>query len=279
MRPTTSGSRAERAARSCARSMRRNVDAARHQDELDSRCGVLHGRSARLGGRRLRHAARDVGWWRHVEPGPARHRQPHGLGGPARPVHLGRRLDATAFAAATAAPRSRRSTCSSMRARICVSSRCVPRLAVDAGGGGFIRATTDGGTTWAFPAAPPARRGIRSVEQRLGIYACSSKHRALLASNDLGATWHLPAAPRCRARGHAAEVRIRRSARGSAFALNPVYKSTIYCGLGTGVVRSRTTAIRGRPPRRSPVATPSATRSSCRPRTATTWVAALSGRA
>ena len=110
-----------------------------------------------------------------------------------------------------------------------------------AGGGGFLRATTDGGATWTFPQHSMHGPIVDMSAAGAAVFACNSANRVVLASTDLGASWHFPTGATL-ARTWGASPRydsLSGPVRGSTFALNPVFKSTIYCAIGNDVLRSR----------------------------------------
>jgi len=103
-----------------------------------------------------------------------------------------------------------------------------------AGGGGFLRRSTDAGASWTWPVHPfhGAVGGIAFA--RAGGFLCGTGSRAVLHSGDHGATWALPTGtlvtrtwtPKLTFGAGVAQVR------GNTLAMNPVYKSELYAMLG-----------------------------------------------
>jgi photosystem II stability/assembly factor-like uncharacterized protein len=122
--------------------------------------------------------------------------------------------------------------------------RCVAMQSPDtvwlAGGGGFVRRTTDAGATWTF-AQHPLHVPISCLATfGQGLWVGSATHRVVMSSLDGGVQWRLPVgATFTLGWGSSPRYPFSGQVRGSGFALNPVYKSTIYCGIGPNVVRSR----------------------------------------
>lgn len=123
--------------------------------------------------------------------------------------------------------------------------RCVTMQSADtlwlAGGGGFIRYTTDGGATWTFQRHPMLAPITRVVALGAGVWAANSANRVVMSSANRGGTWLLPTgASVVHGWGSAPRYALTQGVtRGNGFAPNPVFKNTIYCGLGYNVLRSR----------------------------------------
>ncbi len=122
--------------------------------------------------------------------------------------------------------------------------RCVTMLSPDtlwlAGGGGFIRNTTDGGAHWSFPSHPLHAPITHLVAFGAGMWVTNSANRVVISSTDHGATWRLPTgATFDRSWGTSPRYPFGGQVRGNGLAVNPVYPSTMYCGIGGSVVRSR----------------------------------------
>jgi photosystem II stability/assembly factor-like uncharacterized protein len=108
------------------------------------------------------------------------------------------------------------------------------------GGGGFIRFTTNGGATWTFQ----QHRIHAPITGFFGFnqfaWAANSSNKVVIYSTDRGNFWRFPnAATFLRNWGAAPKLSFAGQVRGSSFALNPVYKSTIYVALGDKVFVSR----------------------------------------
>ena len=119
---------------------------------------------------------------------------------------------------------------------------CVTMLSPDtlwlAGGGGFIRSSTDGGASWTFQQHPLQAPPTRVIAFGTGVWVANANNRVVLSTTNLGATWRMPAGATV-TRAWAGKLSTNGQARGNGFALNPVYKRTLYCGLGAEVTRSR----------------------------------------
>jgi photosystem II stability/assembly factor-like uncharacterized protein len=106
------------------------------------------------------------------------------------------------------------------------------------GGGGFIRRSQDGGTTWTFP--------VHALQKPLSDlffvgntgWATAQGTRAVLRTTNLGTSWAFPAGSNT-TRNWTAKLSGAGSTRGSSVQLNPVYPSTIYTLYGGTVYRSR----------------------------------------
>jgi photosystem II stability/assembly factor-like uncharacterized protein len=121
---------------------------------------------------------------------------------------------------------------------------CVAMLSPDslwiAGGGGFVRFSADGGATWTFQQHSMHAPISRLVGYGNGVWAVNSRNRVVMSSINRGATWRLPTgAAYSYSWGTAPKYSFSGQVRGSGFSINPVYKSTLYCGLGNIVIRSR----------------------------------------
>jgi len=108
-----------------------------------------------------------------------------------------------------------------------------------AGGGGFVRGTTDGGAHWSYPVQPLQAPITRLVAAGGTLYATNAANRAVLTSANRGATWRLPAGATVTRGWGNARFGASGAVRGNGFAIDPVSKSTLYCGLGAQVARSR----------------------------------------
>lgn len=109
-----------------------------------------------------------------------------------------------------------------------------------AGGGGFIRYTTNGGATWTFQQhrmhAPITDIAVNGSV----VFASDAGNRVVMYSTNGGAFWRFPSiAGFTRSWGANPKYVFGGQVRGTSFGLNPVYKSTIYCGIGPNVMRSR----------------------------------------
>ncbi len=108
-----------------------------------------------------------------------------------------------------------------------------------AGGGGFIRYSTNGGTTWTFQQHSMHGQISDLSSFGPGVFACSNANRALIASSDRGTTWHLATgATLSRSWGAGPRTSWGGNTRGNTFALNPINKNTIYCAQGNKVLAS-----------------------------------------
>lgn len=108
-----------------------------------------------------------------------------------------------------------------------------------AGGGGFLRRSTDDGASWTF--LQHSLLGTLTHLCVLGARAwvTSSASPSVMRSVDAGDTWSF-ATGTVVSRGWAVKQPILAgSQRGSAFALNPVYRSTIYAAVGSRFYVSR----------------------------------------
>ena len=108
-----------------------------------------------------------------------------------------------------------------------------------AGGGGFLRLSTNGGATWTFPPHSMHAPITDLTASGPGAWACAGKHRVILRSGDHGASWQFPAGATLTRSWGTLRYPFGGTTRGSTFAINPAYKSTIYCALGSNVLRSR----------------------------------------
>lgn len=122
--------------------------------------------------------------------------------------------------------------------------RCVAMKSPDslwiAGGGGFIRFSSDGGATWTFQQHTLQAPITRLAFNGNGVWATNAANRVVISSISGGAAWRMPTgATVSRGWGATPRYTINGQARGSGFALNPVDKNTLYCGIGSNVVRSR----------------------------------------
>jgi photosystem II stability/assembly factor-like uncharacterized protein len=106
------------------------------------------------------------------------------------------------------------------------------------GGGGFIRRSVDGGTSWSF--LQHTLQGQIADLYFVGPngWAASSRLRAVMRTSDGGATWSMPSG-NTTTRQWVAKLTISANVRGSTIAINPVHKSTFYVALGNLVYRSR----------------------------------------
>ena len=120
--------------------------------------------------------------------------------------------------------------------------RCVTMLSPDslwiAGGGGFIRFSADGGATWTFQQHTLQAPITRLISSGNGVWVTNSTNRVVMSSINRGATWRFPATTSV-TRSWSSRSAVSGSTRGDGFALNPVNKHTIYCGMGANVLRSR----------------------------------------
>ena len=109
-----------------------------------------------------------------------------------------------------------------------------------AGGGGFIRFSNDGGATWTFQQHTLQAPITRLAFNGTGVWATNSANRVVMSSINGGTTWRMPTgATVSRSWGATPRFLINGQTRGSGFALNPVDKNTLYCGIGSNVARSR----------------------------------------
>ena len=109
-----------------------------------------------------------------------------------------------------------------------------------AGGGGFIRFSTDGGATWTFQQHTLQAPVTHLANTANGVWATNSANRVVISSVNNGTTWRMPTGATVnRNWGATPRYVINGQTRGAGFALNPVDKNTIYCGIGSNVVRSR----------------------------------------
>src|SRR5439155_8548249 len=96
------------------------------------------------------------------------------------------------------------------------------------------------GATWTFPQHTLQAPVTALAGSGAGLWVTNSKNRVVLASGDQGATWSFPSgATVSRGWGASQKYTFGGSVRGSTLAVNPVYKSTLYCALGSTIVRSR----------------------------------------
>ncbi len=106
------------------------------------------------------------------------------------------------------------------------------------GGGGYIRKTTNGGTTFTYP-----QHGLHAPLNDIFFYdalrgwAVSEKNNVVLRTSDGGATWQMPQGTTVNA-AWAQKLSVTATVRGDAFSINPFNKNTIYCALGNRVYAS-----------------------------------------
>jgi len=102
------------------------------------------------------------------------------------------------------------------------------------GGGGFIRATTDGGATYDF--------GSHQLHAKLNSvffytatngWACSEKNNAVLRTTDSGATWQLPQGTTV---NYQWQQKFSALSIGNTFCVNPRNKNFIYVVMNSGAV-------------------------------------------
>ena len=108
-----------------------------------------------------------------------------------------------------------------------------------AGGGGFIRRSTDDGATWTFLQHPLTGTLTHLCVLGARAWATSSAGPAILHSGDAGDTWSLATGTVVTRAWALKQPILAGSQRGSSFALNPVYRSTIYAALGSRFYVSR----------------------------------------
>lgn len=68
----------------------------------------------------------------------------------------------------------------------------LPASVTIAGGGGFLRASANGGATWQYPVHEMHGRIVSLAAANAGMFACSDRNLVVIASADQGATWRLP---------------------------------------------------------------------------------------
>ncbi len=107
-----------------------------------------------------------------------------------------------------------------------------------AGGGGFIRKSTDGGISWTFQRST-YQSPVASLFLRAGKgWMCGPATKAVLRTNDGGANWLLPAG-NVQTRNWVTKLSVVTSVRGATLALNPKDHKTLYCMMGATLYRSR----------------------------------------
>jgi photosystem II stability/assembly factor-like uncharacterized protein len=107
-----------------------------------------------------------------------------------------------------------------------------------AGGGGFIRYSIDGGTTWTYQVHRMHAPISDFVQFDSRVWACSSKNRVIMYSLDRGGFWRFPNAASF-TRTWVQKYTGFGQTRGNSFAINPVYKSTLYDTFANLILRSR----------------------------------------
>jgi photosystem II stability/assembly factor-like uncharacterized protein len=106
------------------------------------------------------------------------------------------------------------------------------------GGGGFIRRSVDGGSTWSFQSHDLLGQ-ISDLSFTGGMgWAASSQVRTVMRTSNAGGTW-LHSGGATITRSWVAKLATSAIVRGSTLAINPLLKSTIYAVLGNLVYRSR----------------------------------------
>lgn len=107
--------------------------------------------------------------------------------------------------------------------------------AVFVGGGGYVRLTSNGGTsfTWGRHDLHATLNDVFFFDNLKG-WACTEKNNVVLRTTDGGATWALPVGTTI-TRNWTQKLSSVGTVRGNAFSINPFNKNTIYCALGTNV--------------------------------------------
>ncbi|MBX2989923.1 MAG: choice-of-anchor D domain-containing protein [Bacteroidetes bacterium] len=110
--------------------------------------------------------------------------------------------------------------------------------AVFVGGGGYVRLTNNGGTTFTW-----GRHTLHGTLNSVFFYdamngwACSDKNNVVLRTTDGGANWSLPTGTTV-SMNWVQKLSISATVRGNAFSMHPSDKNIIYCALGTRVYAS-----------------------------------------
>lgn len=108
------------------------------------------------------------------------------------------------------------------------------------GGGGFIRKTTDGGSTFSYQINPMMANLVKIYfYSSTKGWAVSSLNNAILWTNDGGNTWNLPAGTTVTfswVQKQAGSANI-----GNGFSLYPPEKNVLYCCMGNQVFKSTNT--------------------------------------
>jgi photosystem II stability/assembly factor-like uncharacterized protein len=110
--------------------------------------------------------------------------------------------------------------------------------AVFVGGGGYVRLTNNGGSTFSF--------GMHSLHGTLNSvffydnlkgWACSEKSNVVLRTTDGGTNWSLPTGTTVNM-SWSQKLSVSATVRGNAFSISAFNKNTVYCALGTRVYAS-----------------------------------------
>lgn len=108
-----------------------------------------------------------------------------------------------------------------------------------AGGGGFVRHTTDGALTWTFPTHSMNAQVSALVIAGGNAFAVSNRNRAILRSAGL-ASWSLQTgATVSRTWQQVRATPAGNQIRGATLTINPRDRRTMYCVLGNSMYRSR----------------------------------------
>ena len=103
-----------------------------------------------------------------------------------------------------------------------------PTDVVLAGGGGFVRRTTDGGATWSFPVHKLQHPASDVFFAGTKGWLATSKSRVVLSTSDNGATWALPGGTTI-FRNWVKRLSVGGNVRGMTVALNGQNPHTLYC--------------------------------------------------
>jgi photosystem II stability/assembly factor-like uncharacterized protein len=105
------------------------------------------------------------------------------------------------------------------------------------GGGGYIRSTGDGGTSfaWGLHGMHARLKSIHMMDSRRG-WACSDRNNAVLRTVDGGATWLLPTGTTLTLAW--TRKLVENSSIGNTFVIDPWNRDRLYCALGDSIYRS-----------------------------------------
>lgn len=108
-----------------------------------------------------------------------------------------------------------------------------------AGGGGFIRRSTNGGATWTFLVNPMmADLSDFFIFGGTKQWACSSRNLSVIRSTDTGGNWSLPTGGTRTLSWALKQSLVGGSVRGSTVAQHGTNKNSFYCVLGNRVYKS-----------------------------------------
>lgn len=104
-----------------------------------------------------------------------------------------------------------------------------------AGGGGFIRVSSDGGARfqWGIHGLHAVVNGLFMVDGMRG-WAVTEKNNVVLRTTDGGATWQMPQGTTV-TQSWSQRLAVSATVRGNAFSISTFDRNTIYCALGTRV--------------------------------------------